>query len=44
MINVLPYQILALTIHVKIKKSCKDNKLKISAPAWNSKFELPDGS
>ena len=27
-----------------IKKSCKNNKFKISAPAWNEEFELPDGS
>ena len=28
----------------KIKKSCKNNKFKISAPTWNKEFELPDGS
>ena len=27
-----------------IKKSCKNNKFKISAPTWNEEFELPDGS
>ena len=27
-----------------IKKSYKNNKLKISAPTWNEEFELPDGS
>ena len=27
-----------------IKKPYKNNKLKISAPTWNEKFELPDGS
>ena len=27
-----------------IKKSYKNNKFKISAPAWNEDFELPDGS
>ena len=27
-----------------IKKSYKNNKFKISAPTWNNKFELPDGS
>ena len=27
-----------------IKKSSKNNKFKISAPAWNEEFELPDGS
>ena len=27
-----------------IKNSYKNNKLKISAPRWNQKFELPDGS
>ena len=26
------------------KRSYKSNKLKISAPTWNEKFELPDGS
>ena len=24
-------------------KSYKNNKFKISAPAWNEEFELPDG-
>ena len=36
-----------LSIYYKwknIKKLCKNNKFKISAPAWNEKFELPDGS
>ena len=27
-----------------IKKSYKNNKFKTSAPTWNEKFELPDGS
>ena len=27
-----------------MKKSCKSNKFKISAPTWNEQFELPDGS
>ena len=27
-----------------IKKSCENNKFKISAPTWNEDFELPDGS
>ena len=27
-----------------IRKSCKNNKSKISAPTWNEEFELPDGS
>ena len=27
-----------------IKSSCNNNKLKISAPTWNDKFELPDRS
>ena len=27
-----------------IKKSCKNNKFKISAPTRNKKFEFPDGS
>ena len=27
-----------------IKISCKNNKFKISAPTWNSEFELTDGS
>ena len=26
------------------KKSQKNNKFKVSVPAWNKKFELPDGS
>ena len=40
----LPYQILACTIHSKIwKNSNKSNKFKISAPTWNNKIELHDG-
>ena len=27
-----------------IKMWCKNNKFKISAPAWNEEFELPNGS
>ena len=27
-----------------IKNSYNNNKFKISAPIWNDKFELPDGS
>ena len=27
-----------------IKSSCNNSKFKISAPTWNDKFELPDGS
>ena len=27
-----------------IKSLCNNNKFKISAPTWNDKFELPDGS
>ena len=27
-----------------IKSACNNNKFKISAPTWNDKFELPDGS
>ena len=27
-----------------IKKSCENNKFKISAPKWNKRFELPDDS
>ena len=27
-----------------IKSSYNNNKFKISAPKWNDKFELPDGS
>ena len=26
-----------------IKKSCKNNEFKLSAPTWNEEFELPDG-
>ena len=36
-----------LSIYYKwenIKKSYNNNKFKISAPTWNEKFELPDGS
>ena len=27
-----------------IKKWCKNNEFKITAPIWNDKFELPNGS
>ena len=27
-----------------IKTSCNNNKFKRSAPTWNDKFDLPDGS
>ena len=27
-----------------IKSACNNNKFKISAPAWNDGFDLPDGS
>ena len=27
-----------------IRKSCKNDKFKISAPKWNEKFQLSDGS
>ena len=37
------YEILASTIHEKAQKY-KSNAFKISAPAWNGKFELSDGS
>ena len=41
----LLYQILAFAIHRKIyKKSYKNNKFEISAPTWNEKLQLPDGS
>ena len=33
-----------LTHGENIKSSYNNNKLKISAPTWNDKFELPDGS
>ena len=26
-----------------IKKSCKNNEFKLSAPTWNKELELPDG-
>ena len=37
----------SLTIYYtwkNIKSSYNNNKFKISAPTWNDKFELPDGS
>ena len=43
--NILPYQILAFTTNGKnFKKSCKNNKSKISIPIWNVAIELPDQS
>ena len=44
MIDMLLYQTLAFTIHEKYKKLYKYDEFKISAPTWNDKFELPDGS
>ena len=45
MINILLYQNLAFTIHGRIlKKSYNNNKFKISAPARNEEFELPNES
>ena len=38
------YQILVFITHGETKNSYNNNKFKISAPAWNDKFELPDGS
>ena len=38
-------QILVPTIHgKKIKRSYSNNNLKIYAPTWHNKFELPDRS
>ena len=43
--RLLLYQILAfITRGKKIKSSYNNNKSKISAPTWDKKFELPDGS
>ena len=42
--RLLPYQILVFIIIEKHKKHNFNNKFKISAPAWNDEFELPDGS
>ena len=38
------YQILVFIIRRKHKSSYNNCKFKISAPTWNNKFELPDGS
>ena len=35
---------LVLLYMEKYKKSCKNNKLKLSTPTWNKEFELPDGA
>ena len=44
MINMLLYQIAAITIHRKKWKShIKNKKFKLSAPTWNEEFEVPDG-
>ena len=37
-------QMLLCIIHGKTKKSFNNNKLNISAPAWNDEFESPGGS
>ena len=42
--KVLLYQILVFLYMKNIKRSYNNNKFKISARAWNDKFELPDGS
>ena len=31
-------------IHEKLSKKYNNNKFKTIAPAWNEKFDLPDGS
>ena len=44
-ISMLICQSLACTAYgIIYKKVIKNNKLKISTPIWNKKFELPDGS
>ena len=41
----LLYQSLGFAIHGKIQKNeNKNKKFKISAPKWNQKFQLRDGS
>ena len=37
-------QICEFTMHVKIKKTYKNNKFRISTRTWNEEFQLPDGS
>ena len=43
MINMLVYQILTSTLHVKKKKKSYKSS-GIAAPTWNEKFESPCGS
>ena len=38
------YQILPYNVHIKIQSHIETKKCKISAPAWNEKFALPEGS
>ena len=40
----LLYQILACTLMEKYEKVIKSNRFKISAPTWDKKFNLLDGS
>ena len=42
--STLLYQILVFITHRKTKSSHNNNEFKISAPTWNDKFDLPDGS
>ena len=42
--NLSIYYINSFITLKKIKSSCNNNKIKISAPTWNDEFELPDGS
>ena len=42
--RLLSYQIFAFITREKHKSLYNSNKFKISAPTWNDKFELPDGS
>ena len=43
--RLLSYQTLVFIAHGETwKSSYNNNKFKISAPTWNHKFELPDGS
>ena len=41
--RLLLYQVLVFITYGETKNSYNNNKFKISAPAWNDKFELPDG-
>ena len=42
--NINIYYTFTFNIYFTIRRSHKNDKIKISAPVWNEEFEYPDGS